>query len=172
MKLQIDLCSNDAWLKWIIKNVLLTMRWVSWSFRGLISFKNHLSYVTQQKPVPEHLFFHAVVPLEVNGSILLPIIQGFIPDSISLEWVFLCSNSGRSYAWRSWAVILSTIQRAKFLSLLGSEQAGVSCLSSLGFASNPEKCIYVKPKYLYGDECYNAGARSLWLKNESGLNFP
>lgn len=45
------------------------MRWVSWSFQGLISFKNHLSHVTQQRPLPEHLFFfHTVVPPEVDGD--------------------------------------------------------------------------------------------------------
>lgn len=42
----------------------------------------------------------------------------------------------------------------------GAELAGVSCLSSLCFASWPGKCASLNPKYLYGDEQHCIGVRS------------
>lgn len=96
------------------------MRWVSWSFQGLISFKNHLSHVTQQRPLPEHLFLfsYSSSPRSRWRPLLFPVTQGIIPDSVCWKWAFLYGKAETSYAWRSWAVFLSKIQWSQFLSLL------------------------------------------------------
>lgn len=171
MKLQIDLCSNDAWLKWIIKNVLLTMRWVSWSFQGLISFKNHLSHVTQQRPLPEHLFFffHTVVPPKVNGD-------PFYSQLPKVLFRIQSAESGLSFMAKQRRATPEGVELFFYLkfndpnsslyySLIQNqaELAGVSCLSSLCFVPWPGKCATQSPKYFHGDEQRH---RSLQLRKE------
>lgn len=146
------------------------MRWVSWSFQGLISFKNHLSHVTQQRPLPEHLFFfHTVVPPEVDGD-------PFYSQLPKVLFRIQSAESGLSFMAKQRRATPEGVELFFYLkfndpnsslyySLIQNqaELAGVSCLSSLCFVPWPGKCATQSPKYLHGDEQRH---RSLQLRKD------